>query len=117
TVAIERAVVTQADLDALLAGQPVGRWLAVELEGPWARASLRGLPGSALVGVEPGEATAPFVMRVADVKFAGLRVPDALVDWGVHNFDPTLRLRNLPVAITVAPMGIRPGRFEIGADR
>ena len=42
-------------------------------------------------------------------------VPDALVDWVVRHFDPTNRLRNLPVPVSIAPIQIKSGRFEIGA--
>jgi hypothetical protein len=52
---------------------------------------------------------------VADLRVAGVRVPELLFDWIVRNFDPTLRLRNLPVPVAVAPIRISPGRIEIGA--
>ena len=42
---------------------------------------------------------------------------DALVDWVVRHFDPTNRLRNLPVPVSIAPIQIKSGRFEIGLER
>ena len=51
---IEHAVITQADLDALLAGQPAGSLLSVELTDGWADVRGKGLPGSAKVGMAPG---------------------------------------------------------------
>ena len=112
---IERAVITQADLDALLAGQPAGSLLSVELTDGWADVRGKGLPGSAKVGMAPGTPTSPFALKVADLRVAGLPVPDALVDWVVRHFDPTNRLRNLPVPVSIAPIQIKSGRFEIGA--
>ena len=112
---IDRAVVTQADLDALLAGQPIGAWLDVRLTDGWADVKAKGLPGSARVGVGAGTPTAPFVLKVADLTIAGVPITGFLVDWVVRHFDPTLRLKKLPVPISVAPMRIVPGRFEIGA--
>jgi len=114
-IRIERVTITQADLDALLAGQPLGAWLAVRFDDGWADVKLRGFPGSARVGVGHGGPTAPLVIRAEDVRVGPIRVPDVLVDWVVRNFDPTLRLRNLPVPLSIAPIQIRPGRLEIGA--
>jgi hypothetical protein len=112
---IERAVITQADLDALLAGQPAGTLFSVEFTDGWADVRGKGLPGSAKVGLTPGTPTSPFALKVADLRVAGLPVPDALVDWVVRHFDPTNRLRNLPVPVSIAPMQIKSGRFEIGS--
>jgi hypothetical protein len=112
---IERAVVTQGDLDALLAGQPVGRWLTVALGDGSADVRLKGLPGSARVGLRPGSPTAPFALAVDDLSVGGIRVPGVLVDWVVRHFDPTLRLKDLPVPVSLPPIRIRPGRIELGA--
>ena len=60
---IERAVITQADLDALLAGQPAGTLFSVELTDGWADVRGKGLPGSAKVGLLPGTPTSPFAPR------------------------------------------------------
>jgi hypothetical protein len=51
---------------------------------------------------------------VEDVSIGGIPVPTFLVDWVVRNFDPTPRLRNLPVPVSVAPIRILPGRLQIG---
>jgi len=111
---IERAVITQADLDTHLAGQPAGSLLSVEFTDGWADVRGKGLPGSAKVGMTPGTPTSPFALKVADLRVAGLHVPDALVDWVVRHFDPTNRLRNLPVPVSIAPIQVKPGRLEIG---
>ena len=66
------------------------------------------------MGVRPGGPLAPFVLRVDDLRVGPVPVPDVLVDWVVRHFDPTTRLRNLPVPVSVAPIRIRPGRLEIG---
>jgi hypothetical protein len=38
-----------------------------------------------------------------------------MVSWVVRQFDPTLRLRDLPVAVSLAPTTVRAGRVEVGA--
>lgn len=111
---IERATVTQQDLDALLAGQPVGQFLDVRFTDGWADVRGKGLPGSARVGVGPGTPAAPFVLKVADLRVLGLPITGMLVDWVVRHFDPTVRLRKLPVPVWVAPIRIKEGRLEIG---
>jgi hypothetical protein len=111
---IDRAVITQADLDALLAGQPIGNWLTVRFTEGWAEVKAKGRLGGARVGMGPGTPAAPFVLKVADLNVAGVPVTSFLVDWVVRHFDPTLRLRKLPVPITVAPIRIVPGQLEIG---
>jgi hypothetical protein len=58
----------------------------------------------------------PFTLRAADVRYGGVRLPRLLVDWIVRNFDPTPRLRRLPMAVLMAPIGIQRGRLEIGED-
>jgi hypothetical protein len=45
-----------------------------------------------------------------------LRVPDLLAGWIVRNFDPTPRLRRLPMTVSVAPISIGAGRLEIGHE-
>jgi 4-amino-4-deoxy-L-arabinose transferase-like glycosyltransferase len=112
---IDRAVITQADLDALLAGQPIGAWLTVRFTEGWADVKAKGLPGGARVGMGPGTPTAPFVLKVADLNIAGVPITSFLVDWVVRHFDPTVRLRRLPVPVSVAPIRIKSGRLEIGA--
>jgi hypothetical protein len=38
------------------------------------------------------------------------------VDWIVRNFDPTPRLRRLPMPVSLAPIRIETGRLAIGED-
>jgi hypothetical protein len=38
------------------------------------------------------------------------------VGWIVRNFDPTPRLRRLPMAVSVNPISITAGRLEVGLD-
>jgi hypothetical protein len=64
--------------------------------------------------VGAGTPHAPFSLKVADLNVAGVPVPSILVDWVVKHFDPTARLRNLSVPVTVAPIRIEQGRLEIG---
>ncbi len=113
-LSIDRAVITQADLDALLAGQPIGAWLSVRFVDGWADVKAKKLPGSARVGMGPGSPEAPFSLKVADLNVAGVPITSFLVDWVVKHFDPTTRLRKLPVPVSVAPIQITPGRLQIG---
>lgn len=50
------------------------------------------------------------------VSYDGVHVPALLVHWIVRNFDPTPRLRRLPMAVSVAPISIGAGRLEVGID-
>jgi DUF2993 family protein len=111
---IDALRITQVDLDALLQGQPAGAALGVRLGEGAAVVSLKRFPASARVGVETVVADPPFALRVEDVRVASLPVPGLLVDWVVRHFDPSPRLRNLPVPISLRPIRIRPGRLEIG---
>jgi hypothetical protein len=114
---IERLTITQADLDAFLRGQPAASALAIRLGEGAAEVRLTRFPGSARVGLGPGEGDAPFALKVEDVRVGGIPVPGLLVDWLVRHFDPTPRLRNLPVPISLGPIRIRPGRVEVGDPR
>lgn len=111
---IDALTITQADVDALLGGQPVGELLAVRLGDGAAEVTLKRLPGQARVGVRADPADVPFALRVDDVRIGGVPVPGFLVDWLVRNFDPTPRLRNLPVPVSLGAIRILPGRIEVG---
>ena len=98
-------------------------YLAIILQTPGALTPLLiGDPGTAKTSKVNALARAlelPIETVIAAIRepsdFAGLPVPDALVDWVVRHFDPTNRLRNLPVPVSIAPMQIKSGRFEIGS--
>jgi hypothetical protein len=115
-LAVERLVITQSDLSEFLRGQ---RGLAggrVALEDGRARVTLP-LPGpdlAARIRVLPGADGSPFALQADDVRYGALRLPRWLVDSIVRNFDPTPRLRRLPVAVTLAPVRITAGRIEVG---
>jgi DUF2993 family protein len=112
---IDALAITQADLDALLRGQPEGALLTVQLGDGAAEVKLKHFPAEARVGLRAQAADAPLALEVEGVRIAGVPVPGLLVDWVVRHFDPTPRLRNLPVPVSLAAIRIRPGRVEIGA--
>jgi hypothetical protein len=114
---IDGLVITQADLDALLEGQPEGRVLTVRLGDGAAEVKLKRFPAEARVGVRVQAGDPPVALQVEDVRIIGLPVPGLLVDWLVRHFDPTPRLRNLPVPVSIGTVRFRPGRFEIGDAR
>jgi len=111
---ITRLLITQSDVDALLRGQPEGRLLTVQLDDGAAEVKLKRFPAQARVSVRVQTADPPLALRVDDVRIAGVPVPGFLVDWVVRNFDPTPRLRNLPVPVSFGTVHFRPGRIEIG---
>lgn len=113
---INTLAITQADLDEFLRGQPAGSALAVELADGRARVKLKRFPASARVGLLSGSGDSPFSIVVEDVELAGLPVPGFLVDWVARHFDPTLRLRHLPVPVSLGKIRIRPGRVEVGGQ-
>ncbi len=112
---IEALAITQADLDEFLRGQPAGTALAIALRDGWAHVTLRRFPASARVGLLPAAGDSPLSFTVDDAELAGLRVPRVLVEWVVRHFDPTLRLRGLPVPVSLAGIRIRTGRVEVGS--
>jgi len=63
-----------------------------------------------------GSPPVPFALRASDVRYGGVRLPGFLVDWIVRNFDPTPRLRRLPMPVSMAPMRIQRERLEVGED-
>src|SRR5262249_13703217 len=111
---IDALTITQADVDALLAGQPAGAVLTVQLGDGAAEVKLKRFPGEARVAVRAGTTESPLTLQVNHVRIAGIPIPGFLLDWLVRNFDPTLRLKGLPVPIPLGPIRIRPGRIEIG---
>jgi 4-amino-4-deoxy-L-arabinose transferase-like glycosyltransferase len=114
---IERLRITDADLRELLRGQPAGSGMTVELGEGMARvrSTKLGPALEATVRLGPGREGAPFALDVTDVRVARVPIPGAMVSWVVRQFDPTLRLRDLPVAVSLAPTTLRSGRVEVGA--
>ena len=83
------------------------------IQARWARPG----PGlSARLALAAGSPLAPFTLRAADLRYAGVRLPGFLVDWIVRNFDPTPRLRRLPMPVSMAPIRIQRARLEVGED-
>jgi hypothetical protein len=118
SVTIERLRVDEADLLAFLRAQKGLRRVGLALGDGEARVSLglgRGPTLAARAWVKPGVGGAPFALEIADVRLAGVALPDLLVDWIVRHFDPTSRLKRLPVSVTVPTLRIAPGRLEIAA--
>jgi hypothetical protein len=113
---IERAVITQADLDAHLAGQPAGSLLSVEFTDGWADVRGKGLPGSAKVG--PDVRDTDVALRPQGRGSAGRRAPRSrcacrLGRAPLRSDEPTsatCRSRSRS-----PPMQIKSGRFEIGS--
>jgi hypothetical protein len=111
---VEGLCITQTDLDAFLRGQPAGRIVGVRLEEGSALVTLKPFPAEARVGLRATAAGAPFALTVRDVRAAGIPVPSLLVDWVARHLDPTPRLRDLPVSVSLGSIRIRPGRIEVG---
>jgi hypothetical protein len=113
---LEHAVVTQADLDQLLRGQPAGTGVEVGLGDGAAdvRVTRLGPAIAARVQLASSSGDRPLALAVDRVRIAGIPVPDILAAWIVRHFDPTLALRRLPTLVTVPAVRIRPGRIEIG---
>jgi hypothetical protein len=112
---VDALVITQADLDDLLRGQPAGALIDVRLENGYALVKLKPIPAEARVGLVTPGTDAPFALTVGDVRVAGVPVPAFLVDWVARHLDPTPRLRDLPVPVSIAPIRIGPGRIEAGS--
>jgi len=113
---IRDLTVTEEDLAEFLRGQPVGSGMTVVLGDGAAGMRVTGF-GPALdarIRFGPPDKDRPFTLVVERLTVGGVRVPGFLVDWIIQHFDPTPALRRLPVAVTLAPARILPGRIEIG---
>jgi hypothetical protein len=113
---LERAVVSQVDLDQLLRGQPNGTGVEIALGDGAAdvRVTRLGPAIAARVQFAPSSADRPLALAVDRVRVGGVPVPDVLAGWIVRQFDPTLALRHLATPVTVPAVRIQPGRIEIG---
>jgi hypothetical protein len=113
---IEHAIVTQADLDEFLHGQPAGTGVEVGLGDGAAsvRVTRLGPEIAARVQLVPSTADRPLALAVDRVRVARLPIPDILADWIVRQFDPTLALRRLPAVVSLPSVRIRSGQIEIG---
>jgi dolichyl-phosphate-mannose-protein mannosyltransferase len=115
---VERLGVAERDLGEFIAQQRGLAGLRVSMDEGWiqARWALPGPGLSARLGMAAGSPPDPFTLRAADVRYGGVRVPRLLVDWIVRNFDPTPRLRRLPMPVLLAPIRIQRGWLEVGED-
>jgi len=117
SIAIERAVLTQADLDQFLRGQPAGTGVTVRLEAGRAdvRVNRLGPTIEAQVRLVARPAGRPLALGIDGVRVGGVAVPQFLTEWIVRHFDPTLALEGLQEPVTIASIRIMPGRIEIGS--
>jgi hypothetical protein len=115
---VERLGVAERDLEEFIAQQRGLAGLRATMEEGWiqARWALPGPGLSARLALAAGSPPDPFTLRAADVRYGGVRLPPLLVDWIVRNFDPTPRLRRLPMPVSMAPIRIQRGRLEVGDD-
>jgi hypothetical protein len=115
---VERLGVAERDLGEFIARQRGLAGLRATMEDGWihARWTLPGPALSARLALVAGPPPAPFTLRAADVRYGGVRLPGFLVDWIVRNFDPTPRLRRLPMPVVLAPIRIQRERLEVGED-
>jgi hypothetical protein len=115
---VERLGIAERDLAEFIAQQRGLSGLRATMEDGWVRASWA-LPGpglSARLALTAGAPPAPFALSAADVRYGGVSFPGFLVDWIVRNFDPTPRLRRLPMPVSMAPIRIQRERLEVGED-
>jgi hypothetical protein len=117
-LAVERLGVAQADLAEFLAQQRGLGGLRAAMERCWIGIhwSLPGPDLRARLGVEAGPAPMPFSLQADGVRYGGVRLPPLLVRWVVRNFDPTPRLRRLPMTVSLAPISIDAGRLDVGSE-
>jgi hypothetical protein len=116
SLTVERLGVGQQDLADFLAQQRGLAGLRATMEEGFIHVHwpLLGPALSARLVVAAGSPPDPFTLRAADVRYGGLRLPALLVDWIVRKFDPTPRLRRLPMAVSLAQVHIQPQRLEVG---
>jgi 4-amino-4-deoxy-L-arabinose transferase-like glycosyltransferase len=112
---VRHLVVTEDDLREFLRGQrPAGVSVRLGAGAADVQVDRVGPELYARVRLMSGTAASPFTLIADRVRVGRLPVPDALVDWIVRQFDPTLALRKLPIEVSLAPIRIEPGRIVIG---
>lgn len=113
---IRHLTLTEEDLRQFLAGQPAGAGVALVFGDGAARARITRLGPVITAAVRLAQASdgRPFRLAVENLRVAGMPVPGFLVDWIVRHLDPTLALAHLPIAVSLPPVRILPGRIEIG---
>ena len=114
-IRVHHLVVTEEDLHEFLRGQPPGG-VSVRLGAGAADVQVDRIGPElyARVRLASGSGGSPFTLIADRVRVGRLPIPDALIDWIVRQFDPTLALRKLPIEVTLAPIHIEPGRIVIG---
>ncbi len=115
---VERLGIAESDLAEFIAQQRGLGGLRATMDDGWiqARWALPGPELSARLGLAAGSPPDPLTLLAADVRYGGVRLPRLLVNWILRNFDPTPRLRRLPMPVSMAPIRIERGRLEVGAD-
>jgi hypothetical protein len=116
SVRLERATITEEDLRGFLRGQRAGKSVTVALEDGVAEVTVRrlGPPLFARARLLAAGDGRPVALSAERVRVGPVPVPDLLVAWVVRHLDPTLRLRRLPIPISLAAIHVRPGRLEVG---
>jgi hypothetical protein len=110
-VRIEAATITQADLQAFVAGLKRFRRTTIAVDGDALAVAVRqtGPDVTARVRLLPAP-DRPFAIVAERVRVGGVPVPGALVNWVIRNYDPTPRLAaRLPFPVEI-------GRVSIGAQ-
>ncbi len=117
-LAVERLGVSEADLAEFIGRQRGLGGLQATMEACAVRVrwSLPGPDLHARLGIEAGPAPKPFSLSADRVRYGRMRVPSLLVGWIVRNFDPTPRLRRLPMTVSLAPISIEAGRLDVGRE-
>ena len=115
-VRLDRLTLREDDLREFLGGQRRGAGVSVTFADGAAdvRITRAGPRIAARVRAGPPDDGRPIALAVDNVRVGAVRVPGPLVDWVTRHFDPTLRLKRLPVAASLGPVRIRPGRLEVG---
>jgi hypothetical protein len=115
---VERLGVAERDLGEFIVQQRGLAGLRTTMEEGWiqVRWALPGPGLSARLALGAGTPPDPFTLRATDVRYGGVRLPRLLVGWIVRNFDPTPRLRRLPMPVSMGPIRIQRERLEVGED-
>ena len=112
---IARATLAASDLAAFLSGDRKTRGIRLALRDTYADFALvqRGPDLTARVRLVPAP-DRPFAIVSGDVRLAGVRVPDALVNWVVRGLDPSRRIASrVPMRVEIGDVRIAPDAIRI----
>ncbi len=114
---VDHLVITEDDLRAFLSALRRLRGLRLKLEAGAVGVAVAqpGLEVTGRLKLLPGRQSVPLTVQAEQVRVGGIPLPGLLVQWVFRHYDPSPRLRALPVAIELDQIRVEPGRIVVSS--